>query len=250
MKRTKADKLRLSSISILKSKKLIIDLDISDGIENESDLENLIIKFESYINKYSKCGLKLNYRTNRLEKTNNIQKIASYIDSLSATKFEKFAALLIKIFGYELTYATKLSHDQGIDFIGVKNFKLFDSNRKSYLIGQAKKYKSLVNIDEVRSFAGSVLLLRNREFSQTKEVYKTVNMKSFTSVEGIFATSYFFSPPALTLCENSDIISLDFIDLVLLTEKAILNKELKIERNNIFIKSKADIELKKIEVMD
>jgi len=246
---TKSDKQRLSIIFTLKSKADNIDLEQLDGVENENDLDDIKIIFESYIKKYPSCGLKLDYRTNRLSKSKNVQKISSYLDSLSAVKFEKFAALVIKLFDYELTYATKISHDQGIDFIGIKKFKLFDSNRKSYLIGQAKKYNSLVDVNEIRGFAGSVMLLRNREFSQTKDVYKSVFMKSFTSVEGIFATSYFFSPPAIKLCENSDIITLDFIDLVLLTEKSIKMKSLNIENNNLFIKTKTDKELEKIEVM-
>lgn len=245
----KSEKLRLSIIATLVSKKDIISIDDIDGVESEEDVQNLIIVFESYINKYPNTGLKIDYRKNRIEKSKNIHKIASYIDDLSATRFEKYAALLIQLFGYELTYATKISHDQGIDFVGIKNFKLFDSKRKSYLIGQAKKYNSLVDINEIRGFAGSVLLLRNREFSQTKDVYKSIFMKSFTSVEGIFATSYFFSPPAIKLCENSDIISLDFVDLVLLTEKAINDKSLPIEKNNLFIKSKTDLELDNIEIM-
>jgi len=247
---TKSDQQRIAIINALKSRKNIIDLDILNGVENENDLENITIKFESYIAKYPECGLVIDYNTYEIKKSKNIQKIASYISNLSATKFEKYSAMVVKLFDYEISYATKISHDQGIDFIGIKKFKLFDSKRKSYLIGQAKKYNSLVDINEIRGFAGSVLLLRNREFSQTKEVYKSVSMKSFTSVEGFFATSYFFSPPAIKLCENSDIISLDFIDLVLLTEKAILTKSLNIEKNNLFIKSRADREINNIQIMN
>lgn len=246
---TRSEIQRKSIITALTSKRNSVTIELLDGVIDENDTENIKIFFESYIKKYPKCGLRIDYHTNTLEKSKNVQKIASYINNLSATKFEKFAALVIQLFDYELTYATKASHDQGIDFIGIKTFKLFDSNRKSYLIGQAKKYNSLVDINEVRGFAGSVLLLRNREFGQTKEVYKTVNMKSFTSVEGIFATSYFFSKHAITLCDNSDIISLDFVDLILLTEKAIMEKKLEIETNNLFINSKTDKAIEKIEVM-
>jgi hypothetical protein len=246
---TRADIQRFAIISALKSKQDNVDFEQFDGVETEIHVQDIKVELELYISKYSSCGLKIDYRTNTLQKSRNVQKIAEYISALSATNFEKFVALLVKIFGYELTYATKISHDQGIDFMGIKKFKLFDSNRKSYLIGQAKKYNSLVDINEIRGFAGSVMLLRNKEFSQTKEVYKDISMKSFTSVEGLFATSYFFSPPAILLCENSDIISLDFIDLVLLTEKAILEKSLNIEHNDLFIKSKADSELKKINIM-
>ena len=168
---------------------------------------------------------------------------------MSASRFEKYSALLIKIFDFEITHATKTSHDQGVDFIGIKSFRLFDSKRKSYLVGQAKKYNSLVDINEIRGFAGAIMLLRSREFSQEKDVYQTIKMKSFTSVEGIFITSYYFSPPALKLCEKSDILSLDFVDLVLLTEDAIMKKTLAIESNDKFIKKKADNELDKIEIL-
>ncbi|MEM8969495.1 MAG: hypothetical protein AAGE93_23965, partial [Bacteroidota bacterium] len=112
------------------------------------------------------------------------------------------------------------------------------------------KYYSLVDINEIRGFAGAIMLLRGREFSQEKEVYKNIIMKSFTSVEGIFITSYFFSPPALKLCENSDILSLDFVDIVLLTEIATIQKTLDIEKNNKFIKVKADNELDKIKILE
>ncbi|HOY17293.1 MAG TPA: restriction endonuclease [Haliscomenobacter sp.] len=240
---------RFAVIDALKSSQLNFSIDELHGIENELHIQDIKIELESYINKYRGCGLKIDYRTNSIEKSQNIQKIAKYIDELEATKFEKYVALLVKIFDYELTFATKKSHDQGIDFMGIKKFKLFDSNRKSYLIGQAKKYNSLVDINEIRGFAGSVLLLRNREFSQAKKVYEDILMKSFTSVEGLFATSYFFSPPALKLCENADLIALDFIDLVLLTEKAILEKTLEIEDNNVFHEAKTDLEIEKIAIL-
>ncbi|HEY0771273.1 MAG TPA: restriction endonuclease [Sphingobacteriaceae bacterium] len=249
MKKTKSDIQRDTIINALKCKSRAIDLFTLDGIDNDTDVNNLSVTFEAYIAKYPTCGLKLDLRTSSLEKSLNVQKIAAYIDNLSASKFEKYIALLVQLFGYELTYATKSSHDQGIDFMGVKKFRLFDSKRKSYLIGQAKKYNTLVNISEIREFAGSVLLLRNREFSQTKSVYATVFMKSFTTIEGVFATSYFFSDPAILLCENSDIITLDFVDLVLLTEKAILEKKLQIEHKDVFVKSKTDRELERIQIL-
>ncbi len=245
----RADIQRFAIIDALKSSQLNFSIDELNGIENDLHIQDIKIELESYINKYRGCGLKIDYRTSSIEKSQNIQKIAKYIDELEATKFEKYVALLVKIFDYELTYATKKSHDQGIDFMGIKKFKLFDSNRKSYLIGQAKKYNSLVDINEIRGFAGSVLLLRNREFSQAKKVYEDILMKSFTSVEGLFATSYFFSPPALKLCENADLIALDFIDLVLLTEKAILEKTLEIEDEDIFNEVKTDAEIEKIAIL-
>jgi len=247
----KAEKKRKAIIKALSSKSLIIDPLFLEGVEDDDGSQDIIIEFERYIIKYkNNCGLKIDYNSSVIKKSENIGRIASYISKLSATKFEKFAALLVKIFGYEITHATKVSHDQGIDFIGVKKFQLFDSTRKSYIIGQAKKYTELVNIKEVREFAGSVLLLRNREFSQSKDVYSTIIMKSFTAVEGMFATSYFFSEHAVRLCENADIISLDFIDLVLLTEKAILEKSLEIERNNKFVKTKTDKVLNTITVIN
>lgn len=246
----RADLIRKSYISVLTRKQLVTDLDKLDGIENENDLEDTILFFEQYIAKYPKCGLKIDYNTSALVKSKNIQKIADYVSKLSATRFEKFSALLIKFFEYEITYATKASHDQGIDFLGVKRFKFFDSHRKSYLMGQAKKYNVLVDVSEVRGFAGSIFLFRSKEFAQSKNIYQSILLKSFTSVEGIFITSYFFSNPALKLCENSDIITLDFIDIVLLTEKAILTKSLKIETNDIFIKSKADKEVDAITILN
>ncbi len=246
----KAEQLRKALISVLASREKVVDLDTVDGVDNSDDLERLTIQLESYIKKYPSCGLRLDYNTSRLHKTNNISIISTYVSKLSAARFEKYSALLIKIFDFDITHATKTSHDQGIDFVGIKSFRLFDSKRKSYLVGQAKKYYSLVDINEIRGFAGAIMLLRGREFSQEKEVYKNIIMKSFTSVEGIFITSYFFSPPALKLCENSDILSLDFVDIVLLTEIATIQKTLDIEKNNKFIKVKADNELDKIKILE
>lgn len=45
---TKSDQQRIAIINALKSRKNIIDLDILNGVENENDLENITIKFESY----------------------------------------------------------------------------------------------------------------------------------------------------------------------------------------------------------
>jgi len=247
--KSEADKRRLYLIKTLTSKDENVNLYTLDISINEDDINFIKETLELYKAKYPKCGFKIDYNTSVIQKSKNISKISTYINNLSADKFERYVALLIKIFGFEITYATKASHDQGIDFVGVKKFQLFDSTRKSYLIGQAKKYNSLVDVNEVRGFSGAVMLLRSREFSQNKDVYKNIFMKSFTPVEGLFATSYFFSPPALKLCDNADIISLDFIDLVLLTEKAILEKTLEIETNDLFINKKVDLALNKIDIL-
>ncbi|MNI39490.1 hypothetical protein D3C73_936720 [compost metagenome] len=202
-----------------------------------------------YSKRHLDSGIYLDSYTQSFRVSHNVMLISNYLDSLEATRFERYVALLVKIFGYNLTYATKASHDQGIDFFGVKAFELFDSPRKSFLMGQAKKYNSLVTVEEIRNFAGSLFLMRSREFSQAKATYSSMVTRSFTPVEGLFATSYFFSPPALKLCENSDIICLDFVDLVLLTEKAILKHDLEIEVNDVFDAVKTDAELDKIEVL-
>jgi hypothetical protein len=245
---SKAETRRNSLIRILKETDTI-SLSLVDGIDTETDLLDLMVDLEGYKSKHTQCGLLLNRHTQSLAVSQNVSLISNYLEALEATQFERYIALLVKIFGYDLTFATKISHDQGIDFMGVKEFKLFDSTRKSFLLGQAKKYNTLVNVEEIRNFAGSLFLMRSREFSQVKPTYSSVITKSFTPIEGLFATSYFFSPPALNLCHNSDIICLDFIDIVMLTEKAILTKDLAIETNDIFDAAKTDLELQKIKIM-
>lgn len=244
----KAEVRRIGILKAFKSKSTT-NLSLVTGIDNEDDLLDLMVELEMYSRKHPQSGIYLDKFSQSLRVSENVVLISNYLDSLEATRFERYVALLVKIFGYNLSYATKASHDQGVDFLGVKTFELFDSTRKSYLMGQAKKYNSLVTVEEIRNFAGSLFLMRSKEFSQAKSVYSDLVTKSFTPIEGLFATSYFFSPPALTLCSNSDIICLDFVDIVLLTEKAILNRDLNIEINDVFSPSKTDVELDMIEIM-
>ncbi len=244
-----ASELRNEILNVLKASNLRTNLAILDSVSDPDDILRIISFLENYISKYKKTGISIDYNTNEIIISKNVFKISKFILGLSANKFEKYSALISTLFGYKLSNATKQSHDQGIDFICIKPFELFDSKRCSYLIGQSKKYSDLVNVSEVRELAGAILLIGNREFSQTKEVYKQISLKSFTSIEGIFITSYFFSDPAFKLCENSDIITLDIIDLVLLTEKAVLENSISFHRNNIFVNKMAENLIEKIDIM-
>jgi hypothetical protein len=104
----------------------------------------------------------------------------------------------------------------GIDIIGHFCIKQFSSTKKTYLIGQVKKYTNLITVKEIRELAGAIPSLKFREFSQKIRVYKDIEIRSHTPIRGLFFTSYFFTSSALQLCEKSDIIPFDFCDIICL----------------------------------
>ncbi len=132
------------------------------------DLYDLCSFLERYLNKHNINYFAFNIESGDFEVKDNIFKnIIKYVIDLSPNKFEKVSAILCGLLGFKDYFATKASHDQGIDIIGFSNhFKEFfdiNSGYKYYIFGQCKKYKrDLVDSSEITSLAGSISNFRTR----------------------------------------------------------------------------------------
>ncbi|WP_146810487.1 MULTISPECIES: restriction endonuclease [Aneurinibacillus] len=132
-------------------------------------------------------------------------------------------ALYLKFLGCISVNCTPPSHDQGIDFVGVihpeDDARFFAKNRiasKIYIIGQAKHYQSeKVHSHEVRELAGSLHLLKSRNFALAGDIYKNLEINAYTPIYAYFITSNYFTSAARQLCLNADIMDVDRILLAL-----------------------------------
>ena len=81
-------------------------------------------------------------------------------------------------------------------------------------------------------------------------LYKDYNIKSFSPLHVFFTSGYFFSNNAITLCNNSDIIALDILDivLILLQNLNIPNFDC-LNKSGKFNKSKFEKLLKEVQVL-
>jgi hypothetical protein len=153
----------------------------------------------------------------------NIKNALDTIKKLTASEFEKLCALYLKFLGCSKVNATKHSHDQGIDFVGIilpeetpriysKNFNI----SQTFIIGQAKHYDvAPVHVNEIRELAGSLYLLRSRSFAALNNPYEHLNIKAFSPIYAYFITSNYFTHIAKRLCINSDIMPVDRILLAI-----------------------------------
>lgn len=173
----------------------------------------------------------------------------------SPTKFEKLSALLLRCFTYTNYFITKKTHDQGIDLIAYSDhFKKFfniNSSYRHYIFGQCKKYtRNNVNTEDIRNLWGSMEMFRSRTFSlkNPSEIYSQYVLKKYTPIHLIFSSGYFFSDDALTLCDNSDIIAFDVLDITIIILKNLQKLNL-LKKNGTLNKSRINYSVNNVNVV-
>lgn len=221
----KIEPLRKILIDLFKHSTPSINLyTFSDGIKSPDDVEKILFLLDEYIGKHGNDLFDISVKTGVFFKKDLlIAQVITELNLLSANNFERFSALICKCLGYDEFFVTKESHDQGLDFIAFQKIKSFSFDRSNFIVGQAKHKKGQnrsVTVSEVRELAGSILLLKMREFS-VNSVYSRFALKTFTPTAGVFITGHFFTKQAIYLCNSSDIIYLDIIDVASLFTKAI-----------------------------
>lgn len=175
----------------------------------ELDLETLIYKIDGH------------YRDDLF----NVMRV---IEAISADDFEKLCALFLKeILKCKSVNATQRSHDQGIDFVGCKEYVQWLTTEEwngnlLYVVGQAKHYNGqCVGTNEIRELAGAVYLLKANDFAKKKShgsekvIYSNLVINAFTPIVPYFITSGYFSKYAYILCKNASIIAVDRLSLAL-----------------------------------
>lgn len=230
------EKIKKGVVEILGYAKDSINLDLLVNVDNEDDVENLMDYIDRYLAKYDLSDFKIDVSTNSIKKGEQYKCFFDYVKNLTASEFEQLCAKLAHVFGYKNCFATKTSHDQGIDFIGSREFQYFKTTRTELIIGQCKNYREGdVKVNEVRELAGAILLLRHNEFSTKERPYRRFSIKSFSNITGVFFSSYFYTDSALKLCESSDIIPLTLLDIIFLLNKGCNEKifDIKFKSNKI-----------------
>jgi hypothetical protein len=233
------NKLKIA-IDFLSNNFLELDLSKLSVILSDEDAQDIVLFFDSYNNKYGIDLVRESSNTFILKKKNiSITKIFTAICELTSRDFEKISAILTKVLNYKDYYATKETYDEGVDFFAERedndNLKTIE-----FIFGQCKKFdKNLVKVNEIRELAGSINLLKMKEFINTNTyTYITKKIKSHSAIKGVFVTSHFFSEPSETLCKNCGIVPIDILDLLYLFYKGFENNTLNwIARDNQFLKT-------------
>lgn len=184
--------------------------------EKKGLIEKIYPLIDIYNSKHSTQYFKYSTNTNTLIKNSPlISPLLKAIQSLSGIDFEKLSAIVCKCLGWESEVATQPSYDQGIDFIAEKNLLKIRVTRVEYLLGQSKHYsEQAVSIGEIRELSGAVDLFCKGHFSVSNDMYEDYTVKRFTPVRVLFTSGYFFSSFANNLCNESDILQLDIVDVI------------------------------------
>lgn len=217
------------TISLLRDKRKMINLyEFSDEVREAEDIDDICAFLENYTTKYKFSSFDCDNKNGIFSKKSDLfPDIINSVRNLDAHGFEKLSAIICKCFGYDNFFATKKSHDQGIDFIACSPFEKLNIDYKNYAIGQSKHFAdSLVATRDIRELAGSVILFSRNEFSTRDEKYKRFQLGTFTPTNVFFISNYFFSEDAENLCRTTNIIPLDIVDITCLCLIDVLKKNL------------------------
>lgn len=202
-------------------------VEFDEFVKNPEDLIDIEAFLEPYAIKHDVNFFNLDENDGMFIINSEIlPKLLQLFIGYSPTKFEKLSALLLKCFNYPDYYVTKRTHDQGIDLIAYSDhFKILfniNSSYRHYIFGQCKKYtKDYVDTKDIQNLWGSLEMFRSRTFSvkNPAKIYSQYILKKYTPIHAIFSSGYFFSEDALVLCDNSDIIALDILDITFIILK-------------------------------
>ena len=230
------DQCRKLSIELFRNPLKKISLyDYEEYIKSSYDITDISAFLESYSDKYYLKMFEIDSERAMLYKEYKIiSDVIESIRELNPNNFEKLSALICKCLGYNKDYvATKKTRDEGIDFIASTDLVEINIDYKKHAIGQSKHFdKTLVDVKDIRELAGSVLLFSRGEFSTIKDNYSRFRLGAFSNVSVFFISNYFFSEPAINLCDKSKIIALDILDIMLICSKGIKQGVLKWKTSN------------------
>ncbi len=199
-----------------------------DEVTNGIDVNDISSFLEKYSTKYKELIFEIdNANALFIKKHSFLHLLLDQIIKLSPSEFEKLSAVVCSCLGYENFYGTKVSHDQGIDFIAQSNFDKLNIDIKHCILGQCKHFENnLVGTGEIRQLAGSVILFSRKEFSTVNPKYTRFLLNTFSHIHVYFMASYFYSEESIRLCRSTDIIYLDIIDICCLCAQGIIQKKI------------------------
>ncbi len=191
--------------------------EFDEFVKEDKDVVDICSFFENYQSKYKYDLFESDYRNGIfVKKDPYVSPLTKAIRRLDNDKFEKVSAIICQCLGFGDFYAaTPPKKDEGIDFIAFRDSSLLNIDNKEYIVGQSKHFVDTeIGIKEIRELSGSVLLFSRREFSTSGDKYSRFKFGAFSPVHVLFIANYFFSREAITLCQTTNIIPIDIIDIV------------------------------------
>lgn len=188
-----------------------------DPFENKSS-DCILVRYDYFLDKNKDIGDERRRRKEIIIKYRNY--ILDIIKNLSSMEFECFGAYLLRLYGAEDCSITKQTSDKGIDFYGILNF--FDKNlgialwkgTRLVLIGQAKKWRSNIDVNQIKMFWTNFKELNLYEIlsSYSEEVYQCfpifITTSKFTKGAIEYANKY------RIITKDGEQIVEDFIELL------------------------------------
>lgn len=209
---------RKLSIEILENMNDQLSLyDFEEFVREDNDVVDICSFFENYQSKYKYDLFESDLKNGIFVKRNpHISALTKAIRELDNDKFEKVSAIICQCLGFGDFYAaTQPKKDEGIDFIAFRDSPLMKIDNKEYIVGQSKHFVDTeIGIKEIRELSGSVLLFSRKEFSTSRDKYSRFKFGAFSPVHVLFIANYFFSREAVTLCQTTNIIPIDIVDIV------------------------------------
>ncbi len=144
----------------------------------------------------------------------------SWLQGLDPSKFEIACSGIIALMGATDVHVTPLSGDQGIDFYGrlklegklglVYALGSFDRRLGIWLVGQAKRYKSVqVATPDLRELIGSIELARTGTYVGSGKGLEDLRILSCDPVFYLFFTTGRISRDGWELLEKTGVVGLD-----------------------------------------
>lgn len=124
----------------------------------------------------------------------------SWLVNISPYKFEALCKKILELEGCKQVQVTPASADGGIDFYGIKEIIIYDDYEPTIfqkvevlIIGQAKKYTNTLQIEELRSFMGSIELMKHGNLKNAPNflpvLSDNISYKPLSPIMLIFITS-------------------------------------------------------------
>lgn len=129
------------------------------------------------------------------------------LNRLTSDEFEDLAAVLLRLIGCSIVFATPQSHDQGVDAFGYQEVIApvpYGVTHHLTWIAQAKHYKATsVSTNEIRELVGTKELLLAKAFSTVDQRYVELKLRNYSPSAIALITTEEIPSTVRRLAENS-----------------------------------------------
>lgn len=154
-----------------------------------------------------------------------VRKIAPYVKkmhesllSINASRFEDLCKKILELLKARDTVRTQISKDEGIDFwgwltlpktyISQDDIKLYETDFKCLVIGQAKRYKKSLKIgkSDIREYLGTISALHYDQLSPWQSRFELDNFKLMSPILPLFITTGYVTSGAKDLSQKCGVV--------------------------------------------